>query len=306
MRTVKKRGSLSRRGHYGNPIGLFLFLLPGVGLYTAVMVYPAVQSLIYSVIEWQGVRPVWRFGGFGYYARMLADPIVRIALTNNLRAIFLHLFAGLPLALLLAYGLTRKVRGALVFRFLYYFPNVATVTILALMWKFLFAQEYGFNAVLRLLGLGSLIRPWLSTDGIVQWTTNMPSTWQAVGFWAVIFVAAISGIAQELYEAARIDGANAWHEFLYIVLPSVRNVYLSAAVASINWALGTYIYQYIMTEGGPLHKSQTLTSYTVMRLYTTELIDWGYGSTLAVLQFVLGVVVSVVLWRLSRWRGETG
>lgn len=305
MRIVKRRGFLSRKGHYGSPIGLFLFLLPGVGLYTAVMVYPAVQSLVYSVIQWQGVRPVWKFGGFAYYARMLTDPIVRMALANNLRAIFLHVFVGLPLALLLAYGLTRKVRGALIFRFLYYFPNVATVTILALMWKFLFTQEYGLNAILRLLGLGSLIRPWLSLDGIVQWTTNIPSTWQAVGFWAVIFVAAISGISQELYEAARIDGANAWHELLYIVLPSVRNVYLSATVASINWALGTYVYQYIMTAGGPLHKSQTLTSYTVMRLYTRQLVDWGYGSTLAVLQFALGVVVSAILWRLSGRRTET-
>jgi multiple sugar transport system permease protein len=236
---------------------------------------------------------------------MLTDPIVGIALMNNLRAICLHGFVGLPLALLLAYGLSRKVRGALVFRFFYYFPNVATVTILAVMWKFLLTQEYGLNALIRLVGLGSFIRPWLSTDGIVQWTTNIPSTWQAVGFWAVIFVAAISGISRELYEAARIDGANAWHEFRYIVLPSVRNVYLSATVASINWALGTYIYQFIMTEGGPLHMSQTLTSYTVMRLYTTELVDWGYGSALAVLQFALGVVVSVVVWRLSRQRRET-
>jgi len=305
MKTLKRRGFLSRRGHYGGPISILLFLLPGVGLYTVVMVYPAVQSMIYSVIEWQGVRPVWRFGGFGQYARMLADPIVRMALVNNLRAISLHVFIGLPLALLLAFGLTRRVRGALAFRFLYYFPNVATVTILAVMWKFLFTQEYGLNAVLRLLGLGSLIRPWLSTDGIVQWTTNIPSTWQAVGFWAVIFVAAISGISRELYEAARIDGANAWHEFIYIVLPSVRNVYLSATVASVNWALGTYIYQYIMTEGGPLHKSQTLTSYIVVRLYSRELVDWAYGSTLAVLQFALGVVVSAAVWRLSRRRRET-
>ena len=305
MKTLRRRGFLSRRGHYGGPISILLFLLPGVGLYTVVMVYPAVQSMIYSVIEWQGVRPVWRFGGFGQYARMLADPIVRMALVNNLRAISLHVFIGLPLALLLAFGLTRRVRGALAFRFLYYFPNVATVTILAVMWKFLFTQEYGLNAVLRLLGLGSLIRPWLSTDGIVQWTTNIPSTWQAVGFWAVIFVAAISGISRELYEAARIDGANAWHEFIYIVLPSIRNVYLSATVASVNWALGTYIYQYIMTEGGPLHKSQTLTSYIVVRLYSRELVDWAYGSTLAVLQFALGVVVSAAVWRLSRRRRET-
>jgi raffinose/stachyose/melibiose transport system permease protein len=301
---MKRRGFLSRRGHYGGPIGILLFLLPGVGLYTAVMVYPAVQSLIYSVIEWQGVRPVWRFGGFEQYARMLTDPIVRMALGNNLRAISLHIFLGLPLALLLAFGLTRKVRGALVFRFLYYFPNVATVTILAVMWKFLFTQEYGLNAVLRLVGLGSIIRPWLSTDGIVQWTTNIPSTWQAVGFWTVILVAAISGISQELYEAARIDGANAWHEFIYIVLPSIRNVYLSATVASVNWALGTYIYQFIMTEGGPLHKSQTLTSYIVVRLSSRELVDWAYGSTLAVLQFALGVVVSAAVWRLSRRRRE--
>jgi ABC-type sugar transport system permease subunit len=207
--------------------------------------------------------------------------------------------------MLLAFGLTRKIRGSLTFRFLYYFPNVATATILALMWQFLFTQPYGLNAIFRLVGLDSLIRPWLSADGIVQWTTNVPATWQSVGFWTVIFVAAISGIAAELYEAARIDGAGVWHELRYIVLPSVRNVYLSATIVSINAALGTYIYQYIMTKGGPLNMSQTLTSYTVMRLYTTEFIDWGYGSTLAVLQFAFGAAVSAFVWRFTIQHRET-
>ena len=301
---AKKRGLLTRRGQYGNVLGIILFLIPGVVLYTVVMVYPAVQSLIYSVIEWKGVRPVWRFAGFERYARLLADPIVRIALLNNVRAILLYVVVGLPLALLLAFGLSRGVRGALVLRFFYYFPNVATATILAVMWKFLFTQEYGLNAILRFLGLGAIIRPWLSTDGIVQWTTNIPSIWAAVGFWAVIFVAAVSGIARELYEAAQIDGANAWHEFFYIVIPSVRGIYLSAMVTSINAALGVYIYQFLMTEGGPLHLSQTLTSYTVMRLYSVEMVDWGYGSTLAVLQFVLGITVSFGILAINRARKE--
>jgi raffinose/stachyose/melibiose transport system permease protein len=305
VKTAIKQRLLSRRGPYGSPLGIALFLLPGVLLYTAVMVYPALQSIVYSVIEWQGVRPVWKFAGFSQYGRMLNDPIVRIALANNLRAIVLYVVFALPLAMLLAFGLTRKIRGSLTFRFLYYFPNVATATILALMWQFLFTQPYGLNAIFRLLGLSSLIRPWLSADGIVQWTTNIPAAWQAVGFWAVIFVAAISGISAELYEAARIDGAGVWQELRYIVLPSVRNVYLSAMIVSINAALGTYIYQYIMTAGGPLHMSQTLTSYTVMRLYTREMVDWGYGSTLAVLQFALGAVVSAFIWHFTRRHGET-
>jgi len=290
---------LSRRGRYGNPIGIFLFLLPGLGVYTLLMLYPTVQSFIYSVVKWEGMRPAAEFGGFGYYAQMLEDPVVLIALGNNLRALALRVLVQLPIALLLAFALSRKVRGVSLFRFLFYIPCVTSGAALALLWRFIYNSQYGIiNSLLRRLGMASIIRPWLSTDGIVQWTTNIPETWQWVGFYMVILLAAINGIPEEHFEAAQLDGANAWHELIYITLPSIRSVYLATNIAVLNDALITYVYQFILTDGGPLHLSETLTTYTLKQIWTLR--NWGYGSTLAVLQFCLAMISAMIVWRLAR------
>ena len=293
--------SPTRRRTYGSTLGIVVFLLPGVGLYTLFMLYPTIQSFIYSLVEWEVLKPTTRFAGFGNYARLLNDEVVRIALANNARAWLLYAAVALPLAIMLAFALSRKARGASMFRFLYYIPNVCAASVLALIWRFLLTQEFGLNALLRRLGLGSLILPWLSADGIVQWTTNLPQTWSRVGFWTVIFLAAISGISEELYEAAQLDGANAWHELWYITLPGIRGVYVSANVLAMTWALSTYIYQYILTQGGPLYLSETLMTHTLNTLFENQ--NWGYGSTLAVFQFVLSAVVSLSVWRFLR-RGD--
>jgi raffinose/stachyose/melibiose transport system permease protein len=292
--------SRSRRPmrYYGTTLGIALFLLPGLGLYTILMLYPTLQSIVYSLLRWEGLRATREFVGLGNYARLLRDPVVRIALTNNLRAWILRAFVQLPLALLLAFALTRKVRLVALFRFLYYIPCVCSGSMLALMWLFIFTAQYGLNNFLRTAGLESLTRPWLSGDGIVQWTTNFPATWQWVGFYMVIFLAAIGSIPEEYFEAAQIDGANAWQQLIYITLPSIRLVYVAASITVLKDSLGTYIYQFIMTEGGPLHMSETLVTYTLNEIWTEK--NWGYGSALAVLHFALAAVVTGLIWRFTR------
>jgi len=300
---MKSTHSRARGRAYGSNLGIFLFLLPGVGLYTALMLYPTLVSFVYSVVQWQALRPTTEFAGFGNYVKLFSDPVVLIALSNNLRAWILYTGVNLPLALVLAFALSRKVRGGSLFRLLYYIPNVCAASVLAMVWQFLLTRDYGLNAVLTRLGLAEYIRPWLSTPGIVEWTTNLPQTWARVGFWTVVFLAAISSIPEELYESAQLDGANAWHELRHITLPGIRAVYVSASVLALVWALDTYIYQYILTKGGPLHMSETLVSYTINTLFDNQ--NWGYGSALAVFQFGLSAIVAVLLWRFLRRRDQS-
>ena len=295
---MKRLRFSSRRRHYGTPVGIALFLLPGLGLYTVLMLYPSVQSFVYSLLNWEGLRATREFVGLANYAHVLRDPVVRVALGNNLRALLLYMFVQLPLALLLAFALTRKVRFVSFFRFLFYIPCVTSGSVLALLWLFIFTADYGLNRILRELGFGFLNRAWLSTDGIVQWTTNFPATWQWVGFYMVIFLAAIGSIPEELFEAAQIDGAGAWRQLIHITLPSIRLVYVAASITALKDALGAYIYQFIMTEGGPLHMSETLVSYTLNLIWTER--RWGYGSALAVLHFALSAVAAALIWRFAR------
>jgi raffinose/stachyose/melibiose transport system permease protein len=297
------RRAKRRRSHYGSTLGIALFLLPAIGTYTVLMLYPSLLSLYYSILDWQG-GPVGQAPviGLANFRQMVDDPIVFRALGNNGRTLLLNWAFQLPLALLLAFLLSRLRFGATLYRFLFYIPVVLPVATLALLWRFIFSgNEYGLlNNVLRGVGLEGWIRPWLSGDGIVQWTTTFPAAWQYVGFFMVIFLAAIAGIPAEYYEAAAIDGAGAWRQLIDITLPSIRLVYLSAMILALQAALGAFIYPVLMTKGGPLHLSESLISYSLYLLWEKKI--WGYGSAVAALSFLLSILAVAVIWRFGRRR----
>ena len=302
LRTLWQRRA-ARSGRYGSGLGIFLFLLPGIGVYTVLMLYPALMSLYFSVLDWEGgpisAAPVV---GLANFVDMVDDKFISMALSNNGRALLLNWSFQLPAALLLAYVLSRLRRGANLYRFFFYIPVVLPAATLALMWRFVFSgSDYGLlNNALRGLGLENYIMRWLSADGVVQWTTTFPPAWQYVGFFMVIFLAALAGIPEEYYEAAAIDGANSWQQLRYVTLPGLRPVYVSAMILGLQGALGAFIYPVLMTKGGPLHLSESLISYSLYLLWEKKV--WGYGSAVAVLSFLLSIVAVALVWRFGRER----
>jgi len=289
---------------YGTPLGIFLFLLPGVGAYTLFMLYPTLLSLVYSFLQWQG-GPIIKapFVGLDNFFQLFRDPYIRLALGNNLRMLTLNWAFQLPIALLLAYLLSRLRRGATLYRFIFYIPVILPVATMALLWRFIFSgNQYGLlNNVLEVLHLENLIRPWLSGDGIVQWTTSFPGAYDSVGFFIIIFMAALVGISEEQYEASSIDGANSWQQFIYVTIPNMRSVYVYAMILALQSALGGFIFPLLMTKGGPLHLSETLISYSLYLLWEKK--TWGYGSAVATLSFLLGIVATALVWKYGR-RGQ--
>jgi ABC-type sugar transport system permease subunit len=286
--------------HYGGNLGILLFLLPGVGVYSLFMLYPSLLSLYYSVLDWQGgpVRSA-PFVGLDNFAQIFKDPYILNALRNNGRLLLLNWIFQLPISLLLAFVLTRLRRGMALYRFLFYIPVVLPAATLALMWRFVFSgNNYGLlNNLLRNFSLDQWVRPWLSSDGIVQWTTTFPASWVSIGFFMVIFMAALVGIPEEYYEAAAIDGANSWHQFIFITIPNLKGVYVYSMILAMQGAFGAYIYPLLMTKGGPLHLSETLISYSLYLLWEKKI--WGYGSAVAVLSFLLGIIATILVWRFG-------
>jgi raffinose/stachyose/melibiose transport system permease protein len=289
---------------YGSPLGIFLFLLPGVGVYTLFMLYPSVLSLYYSVLEWQG-GPLNKapFVGLDNFLKMVNDPYIRMAIGNNLRMLTLNWAFQLPIALMLAYLLSRLRRGVTFYRFLFYIPVILPVATMALLWRFIFSgNQYGLlNNILLRLNLENLVRPWLSGNGIVQWTTSFPGAYDSIGFFIIIFLAGLVGIPEEQYEASGIDGASSWQQFLFITIPNMRGVYIYAMILALQSALGGFIFPLLMTKGGPLHLSETLISYSLYLLWEKKI--WGYGSAVATFSFLLGIIATALVWKFGR-RGQ--
>jgi raffinose/stachyose/melibiose transport system permease protein len=297
MAANKQKPSL----RYGSIPGIILFLLPGVGVYTLFMLYPSLLSLYYSVLDWQG-GPIQAapFVGLDNFQQILADPFVPKALGNNVRVLLLNWAFQLPIALMLAYVLSRLRHGVSLYRFLYYIPVILPAATMALLWRFIFSgSSYGLlNNILTFAGLETWVLPWLSGNGIVQWSTSFPGAWVGVGFFTVIFLAALVGIPDEYYEASAIDGANSLQQFLFITIPNLRSVYVYSLILALQGALGAFMYPLLMTRGGPLHLSETLISYSLYLLWERRV--WGYGSAVATLSFLLGILATALVWRFGR------
>ncbi len=291
-----------RKGGYGSKRDILLFLIPGMGAYLFIMLYPNIMSIYYSFTKWRGYgTPI--FVGLNNFQKLISDPVLKIALGMVARSLFLVFFATLPIAFILAFLLSRKLRGARVYRFFYFLPLVVPAAMLGVMWKNFFIYRGVVNFILNALNLDSLAVAWLSTIGIVQWVVLLPDVWGGVCFYVLIFSAGLGSIPPILYDAAAIDGANSWQQLRYITLPSMRLVYVTAVILALPGALSTFIYPYAMTQGGPIRSTNTLALWIFSNVYGTlsgNQPNIGYGSAIALLHTFMGVTLGLIVWRYGR------
>jgi len=291
----------ARRRHRIRLLYALAFLSPGLALYSALILYPTAQSIGYSFQDYLGLKS--RFIGIANFVELARDRLVWIGAGNNLRVLFLLVVFQLPIAVVLAYMLSRKPKVAGFFRFLYFIPGLVGAATMALMWGFIYQQDGGLlNALLKGVGLSGLVQPWLSRDGIVQWTVAIPGVYAGVGFMVIIYMAAISEIPDALYEAASLDGANGWQQLIHITLPSIWGVYLMTNVLAVTDALSAFVFPFILTQGGPLHRTETLTSYAVWQSFRNY--RRGYGAAIAVFHFAIAVVATLLIRRFARRERE--
>lgn len=299
VQTKTREGA--KRRHRARLRWALFFMLPGILLYSILILYPTVQSLIYSTQDWQGLN--CKFIGVDNFRHLFHDKIVWTALVNNMRVLVVAALFGLPLSLTLAYMLSRRTRLAGLYRFLYFIPGLVGAVTMALLWMFIFDGKFGIlNQVLQFVGLGRFVQPWLSRDGVVQWSVIAPGAYGGIGFMVIIYMAAISEIPEALYEAAAIDGANSWQQLWNITLPSIWGVYLMTNVLAVLDALGAFVYPFILTRGGPLHRTETLTSYAVWQSFSNY--KRGYGAAIAVFHFAVAIIATLLIRRLARRGAE--
>jgi ABC-type sugar transport system permease subunit len=293
-----------RRNGYGSPLGIALFLLIPLGVYLLLNVYPSAQSIYFSLTKHRGVGAP-EFVGLKNFSSMIDDPIVHTAVVNGFRNLFLVLIIQVPLGFLLAFLLSRIPHGSKIFVFFFFLPVIVSEAVLALMWRFIFNAQWGMlNAALNSLGLEILVQKWLSNPDLTPWSVLVPGVWQWVGFNVVLFLAAIEGLPQELFDAAKIDGASAWQELRHLTLPMLRGVYVMATILAIAGSMGGPLaYPMILTDGGgPFNSSQTLSHYiyTLINERWGGVAHWGYASAVVLLNFAIIAVLSGLTWRFRR------
>lgn len=278
---------------------IFLFLLPALALFLVFVVFPIFQSLYYSFFTWNGLGPAVDFVGFENFKKILDDKVFLKALTNGVLIIVFSLAFQLPFSLFLAVLVGRNLPGRVFFRTIFFMPYVLSEVITALMWLFLYNPdpERGFfNAIL--ITLGSEPRAWLADTKLVLPAIFLALTWKYFGFHMLLFLTGLQNIPEEIEDAARIDGANSLQNFFYVTLPLLGSTIRTSVYLSILGSLQQFILVWIMSKGGPVNASETLSTY--MYRFGFIRFQLGYGSAVAIYMFLLSLIFSLIYQRLTR------
>ncbi|WP_426511588.1 carbohydrate ABC transporter permease [Dactylosporangium sp. McL0621] len=285
---------------HGRRLFAITFLLPAVAVYAVFVVSPYLQAFQVSTTNWRGLSPKWDYVGPDNFQRLLSDEYFWNALKHNGILLAVLPVATIALGLFFASMLNiHGVRFGAVYRIVYFFPQVLSVAIIGVLWREMYAPNGGLvNGFLRAVGLGSLTRTWLGDADVAFWAVLFVMVWSNVGFYVVLFGAAMSSIPREIYEAALLDGAGRRTTLLRITVPLLWDTIQVAWVYLAIVALDAFALVQIITNGGP----EFSTDVVGLRLYNTAFGEskFGYASAIGVAMFFVTLTVAIASLRLTR------
>ena len=286
---------------YGNKLHILLFLLPALLLFCGILIAPIGASAYYSLFDWNGMSKKMTFIGLSNYKEVFTSIDIGFlkALRNSLLLAFLSVFLQLPLALLLALTLGKKVKGERIFLSVYFMPVLISTVVIGQLWLKIYNPDYGIlNVFLRAIGLEKWAKIWLGTKETALGAVFVPTLWQYVGYHMLLLYAGVKSVPTELREAAMLDGATDWQVNRYIVLPYIKPIIRISVIFAVTGSLKSFDLIYVLTNGGPLRATQVPSTLMIEMLFLRN--RFGMGSTIAVLLIVLCFFFALVISALFR------
>ena len=272
------------------------FLLLPLLVYFIFVILPTLNSLFYSLTDWGGYSVDFNFIGFSNFEKIFTDRLFSNAIKNT--AIWLVLAMTVPtlLGLALALALQGKSRVNTLYKSLFYLPICLSPIIIGIIWVWLYNPKLGIvNIFLRAIRLEDLATAWLANPNTVLYAVFVAWAWQQTGLTMVIFLAGLTSVPTPLIEAAKVDGANYWQTLRKVIIPMLRPATVVVlALTAIN-ALKSFEIIWVMTKGGPFNRSDTLAVFMYKESFSKYKL--GYGSSAAVVLFVMTLVIIVLYFR---------
>ena len=272
-----------------------MLLLPSLLLLTAIIAYPILDTFVTAFFKTDGSGRRVAFVGLDHFRAMAADPVFRQILGRTALwtalSVTLKTFFGLLTAMLLFTGLP----GMKVARLLVILPWAFSLPIAAILWRWIYDAQMGMlNLLLTSIGLTG--QTWLAEPGLAFGATLTVSVWTGVPFMALVFLAGLQAIPEELYEAGRIDGAGRWQEFVSLTLPLLKPTFVVATILSAVWTFNSFVLVHVITGGGPLNSTDILVTFLYKNAF--EWLRFGQASAMALVTFLILLAFSLMYVRL--------
>lgn len=272
-------------------------VLPAVILTLMFTIWPTVQALYLSFTNATSLGLNNKFVALDNYIYMFHDKSFIQALINTAKLMAVVPVITIFCSLVLAFVLNQcKLKEMVLYRTLFYFPNIVSLTVVGIIWSFVFHPNVGIvNKILGAVGLESLQRSWLGDSKTALWCIAFTLLWQAAGYYMVMHIAAMDGISPEIYESATLDGASAWRKLISITMPLMKDIIGITFVLALSGTINlSFVLSQVMTGGGPNGASSVLLQY----MYTQGFVNGNFGYAMAITVFTLAI--SVALSMLSR------
>jgi raffinose/stachyose/melibiose transport system permease protein len=266
------------------------FLAPAFTIYTVLTVFSVITTVRYSFLKWEGLGS-GSFTGFSNYLRMFRDADFWQSCRNTLLFLLFYIVIENVAGLILAYLVSRISLGYRFFRSLYFIPVVVNATAVSLMFTMFYTDTGVVNLLLRAVGLGGLVRPWLSDPNVAIYCVMLPEIWQFTGVYFLIFLAGVQSLPEEVLESARIDGARSARILVQIIVPMMSEVIQIGVLFALINALKSFNFSWLVTAGGPNGASMYVSVYMYKMVFQS--FSYGYGSAVSVVILLFIIVITV-------------
>ncbi|MDD3218152.1 MAG: sugar ABC transporter permease [Lachnospiraceae bacterium] len=270
---------------FGNKKSIAVFVLPAFIVYAIFCLFPIGYNIYMSFFD-TNLMEKSTFVGLNNYIQLAKDATFIKSLKNNILMVIGSLIAHMPLAMFFANAIFKKIKGAAFFQTVFFLPSVICGVAVGLTWTFIYNGNYGLlNAFLGAIGLENLQQVWLSNKNLALFCIIIVVMWQFVGYHMIIQLAAMRNIDSSYYEAASIDGATGWQQFVNITLPMIKPILKIDAVLIITGSLKYFDLIAVMTGGGPNHATEVMSTYMYYQGF--NILKYGYSSAIGVVLLLL-------------------
>jgi raffinose/stachyose/melibiose transport system permease protein len=286
---------------FGNKLAIAIFISPALILFTLVIPLPILHSFYMSLFKWDMLSTM-TYVGFENYKDLFSDGIFLSSIWHTIEITVLSLIFQVILGLFLALCIVNITKGRKYFQNAFFIPNILSSAVIGILWFFVYNYDFGLiNSILKSIGLDSLQQEWLSQKYVIL-ALSITTCWQWVGYHMILYIAAISGISQDIIEAAIVDGAQGLKMVTKIIIPQIRPVLRVSIVLIITGSLKYFDMAWIMTEGGPDFASETIATYIYRTAFNK--LQYGLGSAASTFLFAVSILITVLINKLAAKREE--
>lgn len=283
-----------------NPYVYLLFVLPTIVLYCMFFIYPTATSFVYGFTNWDGLNHK-EFIGLDNFVNAFKDAEFRSSIWNNLIILLFSTCIQVPLIIVFSLLISSVKRFQGFYKTTVFMPSILSTSIIGILWGYIYNPDVGLlNSILKIFGVDTIY--WLAEPKLAMFSILVTNAWQWMGFYIVLILAAILAIPKDIDEAAMIDGATGVQRARYLTVPLIKPIINVVIMLSIAGALRVVDIVLVMTGGGPAGSTDVMASYMVNK--AIKFGDYGYGSALSIIIFIIALVLTALYQLLIARRQE--